>query len=141
MTNKEKADCLIELHRERLGKYKQTRDIEFRVNIALWTLIIVSGYYINKEIVLCSRNDYFIFIILYLLISILLAFGHFKFWMKPIQKSEDVDNFYINQYREKIEELADIQIEKHKPYNKYWICYEVGITAFLLCIIFIYILL
>ena len=141
MTDKEKADCLIELHKERLGKYKQTRDIEFKVNIALWTLIIVSGYYINGEIELDSCKDYLIFIIPYLLISILLIFAHFKFWMKPIQKSEDADNFYINQYRKKIAELADIQIKEHIPYNTYWIFYIVGITAFLLFIIGIYILL
>lgn len=39
MTDKEKADCLLELHKAQLEHFMQTRDIEMKVDIALWTLI------------------------------------------------------------------------------------------------------
>jgi hypothetical protein len=43
MTSKEKADCLLELHKAQLDHFKQTRDVELKVDIALWSLIAVSG--------------------------------------------------------------------------------------------------
>ena len=45
MTGKEKTDSLIELEKIRIDKYNHTRDLEFKVNISLWTLIVLIGYY------------------------------------------------------------------------------------------------
>ena len=37
------------------------------------------------------------------------------FWINPIQKSQNMDVFFVNQYRDEVEKLAGIKI---KPYNK-----------------------
>ena len=50
MTEKEKADCLIALHKEQSSRFLQTRDIEFKINLALWSFIILAGYYILNNV-------------------------------------------------------------------------------------------
>ena len=141
MTDKEKADCLIELHKEQLGKFKQTRDIEFKVNLTFWSFIIIGCYSINKELPSEVKENKCEFLLWYLLISIVIILAHLFFWMKPINKSEDTDDYYINKYRDEVEKLTGIVIPKCPNYNKKaqnWIFFEVGITVLLLILAFIY---
>ena len=151
MSEKDKADCLIELHKELLGKYKQTRDIEFRINIALWTLIIIAGYSL-KEIELTTLTKLVVFSFLYLLVTIFLSYAHFKFWLFPIQRSEYIDDYYIKKYRYNIElltnkiiikdpgEVKEILIFKDfSDRSKSWIKFEIGITIFLIIVVAIFI--
>lgn len=138
MTDKEKADCLIELHKEHMNHFKQTRDIEFKVNIALWTVIVLAGYYLDSEICLEWSN-----LCWYILVAAGIILCHLFLWLVPISRSEKFDLKCIKKYRKRIMELAE---EKPIAYNKqtknilhkrisYWIVFEVGITLLLLAIL------
>lgn len=142
MEDKEKADCLIELHKEQLGKFKQSRSLEFKINLTFWSSIVLAGYYIKKELVLKPGHDYCLFWIVYLSTSCLLLLVHYFFWMRPMQKSQKTDDYYINQYRKAVEKLTAIEIPRDpknidSPQN--WAFFEVCITAFLLIVVAIYI--
>ena len=144
MTDKEKADCLLELHKTQLSHFAQTRDIEFRVNIALWTLIAAGGSFLYGKVHLETDLSYLIFTI----VSLGIYFGHLFLWMMPIQNSEDIDDYFINQYRSNIEKLVGVSIERSfelrrprilwaltKTLRKdgwSWILAETGITLVLL---------
>jgi len=140
MSNKEKADCLIELHKGQLEHYKDTRAIEFKINLTFWSFIILGGYYIKKEIEFnpWTNSSHLCW---YIIISIIVTTTHLFLCMKPIQRSEDKDDYFINQYRSEVERLAQIKIKpfnKHKKYKQHWVFFVTGITAFLLIVVGIY---
>jgi hypothetical protein len=83
MEPKDKIAGLIELVKVRVDKYKQTRDLEFKVNIALWTLIVLIGRYCQDRISLDTTSDWVFFIIL----TLIIVLGHFFFWLRPISGS------------------------------------------------------
>jgi len=148
MTEKEKADCFIELHKEQLGKFKQTRDIEFKVNIALWTLIVVASKFIKDVLPYYSDN---LQIVAFIILAILIICGHLFLWMVPIQNSEDKDDHYVLKYRHLIEQLCEknisldpgdyknkTRLRDFKSSSLKWIMFEVGITTILLTAVGIY---
>jgi len=153
MTEKEKADCLIELLKEESKRQTQLINLEFKVNILLWSFIILAGYFLLKEILPnSSSNQAFLFSIVYCLIAALLIGAHYTLWMFPITKSQATSTYFIRSYQCKIEELAEFSISSNtstsKPeinsfsqfaqnYKK-WIYVEVGITALLLLVIFLF---
>ncbi|MBL7813163.1 MAG: hypothetical protein JNL57_13155 [Bacteroidetes bacterium] len=156
MTDKEKADCLIELQKDESQRHKTLVELEFKVNIAIWTLIAISGAVLLKEILpnLCSCNQKK-FILIYLLISSATLYFHYLLWLFPISKSQATSNYFIRSYMCQIEELAGFKISSKetnwkpeiysywdlsKNYRK-WICFEGSFTAFLLIVIFIFSLL
>ena len=124
MENKPKAESLIELCKIQMEHFKQTRSIEFKVNLALWTLIVLIGRFLYEYVnfTCCSW-------ISYVIIAILISLGHFYCWMKPIQKSENRDLEFIYSCRKAIAPL-------HEPSNNdsrnRWIYSEVAITVLLL---------
>jgi hypothetical protein len=87
MTDKEKADCLIELHKTQMEHFMQTREIELKVNIALWTLLAGTGAAFLYRDISLPQN--------YCKISSFIVICHFLLWMLPIQFSEDTDNHFI----------------------------------------------
>lgn len=140
MTNKEKADCLIELHKVQLEHFMQTRDIEFKVNIALWTLIALSGSFLYGKLNLTGCQWW-----IYGIFALVIYLGHMFLWIMPIQKSADTDDYYINLYRSKVEALVEITLPKPTLKCKLltrlrlggwsWILAETGITLILLVLI------
>ena len=50
MTKKEKADILVELSKIQIERFNKTRDIEFRINYALWAAIIAAGYFLYGKV-------------------------------------------------------------------------------------------
>jgi len=147
MTDKEKADCMIELHKSQLDHFMQTREIEFKVNLSLWTLIILAGYFLYGKIHLnCLLS-----ISIYSVLALLLYFMHIFLWMMPIQKSEDTDDHYIREYRNKVQELIKVTLAEPEPkkhlvflwnwHYKWrtdgwsWIFAETGITFILLVLL------
>ena len=77
MTDKEKADCLIELHKAQMDHFKQTRDIEIKVNLAYWTLIVVAGVFLyDRNIHLTDAVSWGV----YALIAMALVLGHTFAW-------------------------------------------------------------
>ena len=143
MTDKDKADCLIALHNTQMDHFKQTRDIEFKVNLALWVAVVLSGRFLYGKVKLDVFGEWVIFILL----SAIIILAHLFLWMMPIQNSEDKDDHFIRQYRSEVEELTGIQLQKQKdkwPPKLWsmidalrkdgwsWILFEVGITGLLL---------
>lgn len=138
MTDKEKADCFIQLHKDRIDKFKQTREIEFKINLALWTFILVSGYYLKQQLG-CAFEDIWKINSIFIIIGILIVIGHFWFWMKPIQKSENNDAEYSKEYRKIIYKLTSFEVKENEINSKSWIIFEICITILLLFIVFAYI--
>jgi hypothetical protein len=151
MTEKEKADCLIALHKEQSSRFLQTRDIEFKINLALWGFIILAGYFVLNNVLPKIQEHFVLFEIGYVIVSSLIISSHYLFWMFPIARSEEINDFFIRKYSFKIEELSgstiqpdpgDIPIIKKfgdfGERSKHWIKIEVGITASLLIIIFVF---
>jgi len=148
MNDKEKAECLIELHKVQMDHFRQTRDLELKVNIALWTVLVLAGNFLYQSKIYLSGNSW----ILFLIFGIGVYIGHLVMWMMPIQKSEDTDDYYIRQYRNEIQKLCNVEITEMKPFEPRWawwlpvtlrssgwswILGEAGLTAFLIIFIFI----
>lgn len=153
MNEKEKAECLVELHKEESNRHNQLTNLEFKVNILLWTFITLAGYFLLKEILpKCTPEQVFLLGIVYSLISVLLVLAHYFFWMFPITRSQATSAYFIRSYQCKIEELVEFSVSSnisetrpkitsfsHFPSNyKSWIIAEVGITGFLLFVIFLF---
>ena len=147
MIPKDVADCLIELHKSQLDHFKQTREIEFKVNLALWTLIAVSGSFLSGKVHLSDASSWLIFGITALSVYL----GHMFLWMMPIQNSEDTDDYFINKYRNEVEKIVGVSIAKSSTAKKpeflwkmvtglrkngwSWILAETGITLVLLVMV------
>lgn len=131
MTDKEKVDCLIELHRAKLDHFIQTRTIEFQVNIAIWTLIVVAGSFIFGKIHLSNCWHRYVFDFMAFIIILI----HF-FWMLLIQRSENYDHDCMNHYRNEITKLTAIKELDFKPrltlWGWGWMILEVFMTIVLL---------
>jgi hypothetical protein len=162
MTDKEKADCLCQLHRDQLDRFKHTINMGFKINLTLWTFIVVAGYSIRKEIDLDSFTDYYLFILLYFAIGFLLGFLYYLGWWKFNYNSQIIDKAIGIQYRNEINKLTGIILKDEKGNDKEinnpfinlpidnpfhdgkkntWIKSEAGITFFLYVCVFIYLLL
>jgi hypothetical protein len=96
---------LIELEKIRLDKYKQTREIEFRVNIALWTLIVLIGYYYRDTFEIETTGDLIFFVV----IALVIVLGHFFFWLNPISESERRDFARVLGFQTEVEKLVNLQ--------------------------------
>jgi hypothetical protein len=154
MTDKEQAECLIQLHKDESAKHKDLINLEFKINISIWTFITLAGYYIlNDGLPNWTCRVISNFVWLYPLLSILIIVTHYKFWLFPITKSQAISNYYIKSYLCKIETLAQFSISINKDKSeiksfcdlrenyKKWICFELGIKVFLLLLIYIFVLL
>lgn len=142
MSDKDKADCLIELHREQLGHFKQTREIEWKVNLTLWSLIILGSYNLQKaHSVFLSSINLCSFVSIYFIVSVIIIIAHFKFWLEPILMSEKTDNDYILKYRKAVENLTKVEILPYKEFDEKkqkWAYFELGITGLVLFLAGIY---
>lgn len=148
MQDKEKADCLIELHKTQMDHFKQTRDIEMKVNLGLWTFIIIAGAFIHEKVPLSDPKD----LLIYTYLGIAIFVAHFLFWMVPIVRSQDMDDYFINEYRHAVEELTCENIGTTPPLRPLWfwniltriratgwlwLFFVMGITALLLSIVWV----
>jgi len=103
MEPKDKTAVLVELVKARIDKYKQTRELEFRVNIALWTLIVLIGYYYKDTFNLESKGDLVFFIIVTLVVTL----GHFFLWLVPVSNSLARDNAKALELQKQVENLVN----------------------------------
>ncbi|MHC1733904.1 MAG: hypothetical protein AB9888_17975 [Bacteroidales bacterium] len=99
----EKVSALIDLAKARLDKYKQTRELEFKVNIALWTLIVLIGYKGKEVLALSNWQDYLI----YSIIAISVLLGHYFFWLRPISLSMAPHSAKSQYLQRKAEHIID----------------------------------
>ena len=131
MGDKEKAECLIELCKIQLYHFRQTRNIEFKINLALWTLIVLGGgnlFYGNVKLDNCCK------FVSYIVFASVIVLAHFFFWMRPIQNSELRDLRFTYQCRSKIKNLIGDQSNnsQNNGTGEKWIYFEVAITFLLL---------
>ena len=129
MNDKEKADALLGLINGRMSHFRQTRDIELKVNLSLWTVIVVAGHFLHGKVPLHGLGW-----IGFGLVTALVVLSHLFFWMRPIQRSEDTDAHFIALYRAEVEKLIGVNfgLPETKTPGWLWIAFEVGITAVLL---------
>ena len=99
MTDTDKTTSLVELEKIRIEKYKQTRELEFKVNIALWTLIVLIGYHYRGKLSIEYWEDLLFFII----VAIVIVLGHFFLWLVPISDSMARDNAKAYELQEEVE--------------------------------------
>jgi hypothetical protein len=57
MEDREKIAALTEFVKAKMEKYRQARDLQFKVNIALWTLIVLVGYRGEQILELSGLNS------------------------------------------------------------------------------------
>jgi hypothetical protein len=122
---------LIELCKIQMDHFEKTRNIEFKVNIALWTLIVLSGKFLYDKGIPINESFW--------RIGGVIIFLHL-WWMISVQHSEGKDLRFIYQCRQKLLEAVGFTPKGFIPdKNKWsilgslsWIFLEVGITILLL---------
>lgn len=95
----DKTAALIELVKIRIEKYKQTRELEFKINIALWTLIVLIGYHYRDILSIEDRRD----LIFFITVALVIVLGHFFLWLTPISESMARDNAKAYELQEEVE--------------------------------------
>jgi len=108
LTDKDKLECFCQLHKDQLDRFKHTRDMGFKVNLTLWTFIVVAGYSIKKEVDLDSFVGYYLFTLIYLGIGCILGYLYYFGWWKYIFNSQITDKAIGIQYRNEINKLTGI---------------------------------
>lgn len=134
MPDTDKLTALIELEKIRIDKYKQTRELEFKVNVALWTLIVLIGYHYRGKLSI----DYWEDLVFFIAVTLIVVSGHFFLWLIPISRSLARDNAKAYELEKEIEGAIDFKTEI--PPRKYdliikdylrWNLFLAGITIVL----------
>jgi hypothetical protein len=108
MNDDEKVTTYLELYKIQMQRFNSTRDFEWKINIALWSSIIVAtGFLVGKITV--TVTSILVFLTIYL--------WHFL-WMVQIQKHEDYDEHVMTEYQQQIEKLVGWKIPQ--PGSKVW---------------------
>ena len=119
---RDKSDCLLALLRSQQDHLKQTRDIEFKVNLGLWTAIVVAGGFVHTAGIRLESDAA---LAVYCVIVVVIWLFHLLLWMVPIQYSADVDKDFVLQYRREVERLCDFRPEYPVLEPKwFWAAYE-----------------
>jgi hypothetical protein len=108
MDPKDKTETLSGIVRMRLEKYQNTRDLQFKVNIALWTLIVLAGYKGDQTLSLYSLTDY----IFYGVTAVAITAGHYFFWLRPMSASMARDNVSALELQKQIENIIGERSDK-----------------------------
>ncbi|MCK5215432.1 MAG: hypothetical protein KAR05_08775 [Candidatus Omnitrophica bacterium] len=124
MEDKEKAEYLIELCKIQMDHFEKTRNLEFKINIALWTLITLVGQfcYINK--ITLNAPSCILFAVVIIILHI--------FWMYSIQNSENKDLEFIYQCRLEVLKTIKFTPSAANYGLSPWIVIEVAITVLLI---------
>ena len=146
MSNDDKAKHYLELAKLQMDHLRQTREIEFKVNLALWTAIVLAGAFLTRYV----EVEFTTWRYWYVLVALLIIGGHMFLWMMPVQHSQDRDNDFITAYRQEVETLLlgekKLTLPKDKRRPRWlwkgigklrlsgwsWVLSEVGMTFLLL---------
>ena len=113
MDAQEQANILVELHKSHMEHFNKTRDLEFKVNIALWTLIAVGGYFLKESFPEKELTPSQSISLLVVYISSVVGFYLIhKRWMNLVQKSEDIEKNRMIKERSLIAILLENKNEK-----------------------------
>jgi hypothetical protein len=134
LTAKDKAQCLIDLQRTLAETRRQTRSIEFKVNISLWTLIAVSASFLHGKVDLSTAPNGFWWFIVIASATYVTHLG----WMRLIQNSEDRDADHIIRWANEVETacgLPGTQPARQSITGWLWVFVETAMTAILLFVV------
>ena len=98
---KREADCLIEFAKLHADHLRQTRDMEVKINLALWTLIVLFAHALRGKL---PFGGWALWV--YVGAAVIIAFGHLMLWMLPVQLSEDRDWSFVDLYKARVGELT-----------------------------------
>jgi len=130
MTELEKVQIYTELFKAYLDKFNKTRDIQWKLNIALWTLIGGTGAFLYGKYI-PSLFESIIFLIIFSIVYLFL-------WAYPIQESIEQDKYIFLKYRNKLKKIIgeDISFEVSSKKSKFkWLFITSGFTIILFGII------
>jgi hypothetical protein len=140
----QRATQIAGLLNAQLTHLTQTRDIEFKTNLALWTAIIAAGGAAYTAKFRFQSNWSLLW---FLLGGFGFSAGHALLWMLPIRASVGIDQHWIKQYRGAIEELCHFNAPEPKAWSRYrrsqqsksggwiWIGARVGTTFVFILIV------
>lgn len=128
MTDAEIVDALLRMMDMHFTKFRHTRDIQFKVNLAIWTVLIVIGKFLCDQ---CVQLDHWAKWALYLILFAVIVFCHYHFWLKPIQASMDRDSAFVGNCRKEIGLFTKISIN-YPPLVQAWKCFAVGFSVLIL---------
>ena len=141
MDLKDKAATLTEFVKVRIDKYKQTRDLEFKINIALWTLIVLVGHHCQEVLSLSYWVDYIFFGVM----ALVIVLGHYFLWLVPVSESLARDNAKSLELQKQVENIINDRSDKPERdeaqiRNSYriWNLFLAGITLLLLLLLGIF---
>jgi uncharacterized membrane protein len=122
---KEKADCYIQLMNSLAEHSRQTRDIAFRINYAIWALIVAAGGFLyGKDIDQC--------LIIVVIIIFALLYIIYRIFL---QCSIDKDTERIKEYEKNVLELSGYNKKQGDSRSWRWIIVEIIISIILLVIV------
>lgn len=120
--DKEKATICLELYKAHTDRFKDTRQIQWKVNLAFWTFILVSSAFLYGK----YQIDNCVGIIALIIFTLL----HF-FWCLYIQISLEHHKNIANAYRAKLDTYidgADVTPTTRK-FRLRWLLLQVAITT------------
>ena len=131
MTESEKGDALLRMMDMHFAKFRQSRDLQTKVNLAIWTALVVAGGFLITQGV---RLDNWVSWHIFPFVSILVVYGHYRFWMLPIQRSIDRDSAFINACRKEVQSLVGISID-YPPLPQPWMMnFTIGFSGIILAV-------
>jgi len=129
MKESEKIQVYTELFKAYLNKFNKTRDIQWKLNIALWTLIGATGGFLYGK--------YIPSIFECIVILIVFTISYFTLWSYPIQESLEQDKYLFLKYRDKLKMAIGEEIsEKILKRSKFrWLFITSGLTVVLFALV------
>lgn len=131
------AKTFISLYKQQMERFHQTQEIEWKVNIAFWTLLAAGTYLARgKGLAICPCAAW---VLVFVVVTLHL------WWLLMIHKSEQTDKKFWVRYR--AEALAiirgkpvhDDEKEEHSNRSGFdellWLVPEVGMTALLVSVL------
>ena len=121
---------LTELLKVQSERFRQSRDLEFKVNIAIWTLLVLLGKHLATQ----WPEPHDVPWPLFGAFALIVVVGHWLLWVRPICRSQAADGKIISHCIARLrnltqeETLPDITKLKSNP----WEVAEVVMTAMIL---------
>jgi hypothetical protein len=128
----QRVEALLDLYKHQMEQFRNTRELEWKANLAIWTLLAGAVYVLPKEPVHISHCV--------AAVALISAIVVHAFWLRKVHDSEAYDKVLWSRYRAEalrlIRGTATVG-EDETPYKEsmrptIWFWLEVGVTA-LLC--------
>ncbi len=126
MSDENKTEVYLELFKAQFQRFENTRNIQWKINLAFWSMIIISGSFLHGKY---YPNWWEVIVIIILFLGMHLG------WTIPIQKSLDFDKNLFSKYRHRLEIIVAEEAPEQIPPSKLgwkWPFFQSVVTFFLL---------